>query len=735
MLFLPPRHGKSELATIHYAAYRLLVDQSLRVIIGAYNHSLACTFSRQTRRIAKEFGFSFSDDQNKQNQWSSEHGGGLYAVGVGSGVTGYGADCLPAGTLINTKAGLIPIENIEIGSETGMILTKGKNSLEYKTAKAIASRQESWLYRITTHRGRVVEATGNHRFYVSGDYRKASELSPGDPLLLCVQKADYQDRFRIQEVGKDGGETHRLQQGLQKQVCGDISAWWPTMREMRAEKRATVFRYVQEVFLAATGSQNQEQKTSVSGCRLRAMQCPIRCKCTEDGRRGSDLPDLLRKRMCGQRSLQKNVGGKQSQVEARCDTFKGTTALCEGVPSNETKDPCEGQQDLCGMQEARHPHPCSPHRQLADEQCGIESGVPLRVMPREDSQGVTFETSCDSVAVVERIRKDAVVYDIEVEDNHNFFANGILCHNCIIIDDPVKSRAEAESPTYRARVMDWYQNDLYTRLHPGASIVLIMTRWHSLDLAGQLLEQANDGGEQWEVVSLPAIAEEHDLIGRQPGEALWPDRYSVEDFDRIKKTVGSYAFSALYQQTPTPRDGGFFKPEWFKIVEPAPIPPNSNLCRAWDTAATVGGGDYTAGVWMVRTGDTYRVKHVSRGQWSPAQRRTVQRQIAETDGRETIVHLAQDPGSAGVDQVQHDTRNLIGYGVISKRPTGSKEVRAMPMAAAFESGSIELERGDWNRDFIDELCSFPTGKHDDQVDAAADAFSYLSPIQPFRYVS
>jgi hypothetical protein len=84
--------------------------------------------------------------------------------------------------------------------------------------------------------------------------------------------------------------------------------------------------------------------------------------------------------------------------------------------------------------------------------------------------------------------------------------------------------------------MDWYQNDLYTRLHPGAAIVLIMTRWHSLDLAGQLLEQASDGGEQWDVVSLPAIAEEDDLIGRQPGEALWPERYSVEDFDRIKDT-------------------------------------------------------------------------------------------------------------------------------------------------------------------------------------------------------
>lgn len=394
MLFLPPRHGKSEQATIHYAAYRLLLDDRLKVILGAYNHGLACHFSRQVRRVASEFGFQFAEDANKQNQWSSTAGGGLYGVGVGSGVTGFGADL-------------------------------------------------------------------------------------------------------------------------------------------------------------------------------------------------------------------------------------------------------------------------------------------------------------------------------------------------IIIDDPVKSRQEAESPTYRQRVLDWYQSDLYTRLHPGAPIILIMTRWHSLDLAGQLLEQAKEGGEKWDVVSLPAIAEENDEIGRQPGEALWPVRYSVEDFERIKKAIGSYAFSALFQQRPSPREGGFFRPEWLPVVDPRP---RSGLaCRAWDNAATVHGGDHSTGVRIVRDRPKFVITSVWRGQVSPDQLRVAKRTQGQIDGLQTVIHLSQDPGAAGVDQVESDRRYLAGFGVVDKRPTGSKEVRAMPFAAACEAGLVELERGDWNRAFIDELCAFPTGQHDDQVDAAADAFNWLASQQEFRW--
>jgi hypothetical protein len=95
----------------------------------------------------------------------------------------------------------------------------------------------------------------------------------------------------------------------------------------------------------------------------------------------------------------------------------------------------------------------------------------------------------------------------------------------LIIDDPIKNPEEANSPTQREKIWDWFQTTAYTRLEPGGAIILIMTRWHPDDLAGRLLKQMESGGEHWEVVSLPAIAEDRDLLGRKPGQALWPARF------------------------------------------------------------------------------------------------------------------------------------------------------------------------------------------------------------------
>lgn len=134
--------------------------------------------------------------------------------------------------------------------------------------------------------------------------------------------------------------------------------------------------------------------------------------------------------------------------------------------------------------------------------------------------------------------------------------------NLIIIDDPVKSREEAESEAYRRRVWNWYRDDMYTRLEPNGAIILIQTRWHELDLAGRLLSEAASGGEQWEVINLPALADENDPLGREPGAALCPERFSISDLERIRMVLGTYSFEALYQQRPRPADGGLMKREW-----------------------------------------------------------------------------------------------------------------------------------------------------------------------------
>lgn len=127
----------------------------------------------------------------------------------------------------------------------------------------------------------------------------------------------------------------------------------------------------------------------------------------------------------------------------------------------------------------------------------------------------------------------------------------------LIIDDPVKNREEADSGVYRDKVWDWYTSTLYTRQAPDARILVVMTRWHSDDLAGRLIRAGEEepGADQWEVVNFPAIAEvpgPHDQ--RQPGDPLWPEMFGVEDLNRIKASIGAYDWAALYQQQP--RAGG-----------------------------------------------------------------------------------------------------------------------------------------------------------------------------------
>lgn len=117
----------------------------------------------------------------------------------------------------------------------------------------------------------------------------------------------------------------------------------------------------------------------------------------------------------------------------------------------------------------------------------------------------------------------------------------------IVIDDPVKNWEEAQSIVYREKTWEWYQRVLYTRREPGASIVCLMQRWHRDDLGGRLIR---DSGERWDRVTLPSLALQKDVLGRKPGEALWPDRFNREELEKVRIAVGPGAWLAQYQQQP-----------------------------------------------------------------------------------------------------------------------------------------------------------------------------------------
>ena len=300
-----------------------------------------------------------------------------------------------------------------------------------------------------------------------------------------------------------------------------------------------------------------------------------------------------------------------------------------------------------------------------------------------------------------------------------------------IIDDPVKSREDADSQSYRDRTWNWFLSDLRSRLKPSAAIVLINTRWHEDDLAGRLM-QAQAG--RWRVLSLPAVAGDSDPLGRAPGDMLWSDDaygYGAE----LAKVRAEYEQAgamrdwwALYQQSPRAAEGSLFKVLQIDTLEAEPA--GRNVVRAWDLAATKQTGtrdpDWTVGVKLLRSQEgRYVVLDVVRERGGPDEVEQMIVNTAKQDGHSVRVGLPQDPGQAGKQQILYLTRKLAGFTVTSSPETGDKATRAAPVASQVNVGNFAVVRGAWNRSFLDELAGFPSATKDDQVDALSRAFSMV----------
>ena len=291
----------------------------------------------------------------------------------------------------------------------------------------------------------------------------------------------------------------------------------------------------------------------------------------------------------------------------------------------------------------------------------------------------------------------------------------------IIVDDPVKSREEAESLTFRDKVWDWFTSDLLTRLEPGGAIVVTMSRWHGDDLVGRILSSEDAGS--WEVLRLPALAEEGDPLWRPVGAALCPERYDEAALASIRLAIGEYPFASLYQQAPQPRNAGMF-PRHAVTIVPEP-PAGIRWLRWWDRASTAGGGDQTAGAKLgIHDGVVY-IADVTAARLDTADRDRLIRTTAELDGRHVTQWGEQEPGSAGKDAARAFTRLLAGWPVYTEPTTGSKPDAMDPLSSQWQAGNVRLVAGAWNGPFLTEAEAAPFGKHDDQIEAASRAYNKL----------
>jgi predicted phage terminase large subunit-like protein len=183
--------------------------------------------------------------------------------------------------------------------------------------------------------------------------------------------------------------------------------------------------------------------------------------------------------------------------------------------------------------------------------------------------------------------------------------------------------------------------------------------------------------------------------------------------------------------------GKVFMRNWFQVVDQ--VPPGQWMgCRSWDCAATIDGGDFTVGTKARRVGDDFYIEHCIDMQVGPSDVDSLIVETARADGTELVVLLEEEGGSSGKRANEHIIRALTGYAVISKRMTGSKLVRAIPMAQLARAGRIKLVRGEWNERWLDQVCDF-TGEesndryHDDHADSATLSIGFLSEAVPFEW--
>lgn len=175
--------------------------------------------------------------------------------------------------------------------------------------------------------------------------------------------------------------------------------------------------------------------------------------------------------------------------------------------------------------------------------------------------------------------------------------------------------------------------------------------------------------------------------------------------------------------------GKVFDRAWFKIVDAAPA--DAQRIRFWDKAGTEDGGKFSAGVKMSRAANgLYYVEHVLRGQWSSLRRNQAMRQMAEIDGKSTMIEIEQEPGSGGKESAEISIRELAGWTVRATPATGDKVTRSGPFAAQAEAGNVYLVRGEWNEAYLAEHHHFPDGTFKDQVDASSGAFNRLALAPP-----
>jgi predicted phage terminase large subunit-like protein len=671
IITMPPQHGKTELISVRSPVWRLKRNPKLRVILGAYNQRYANKLSRKALRIARR-ELHLNPYRRAVEEWELEEGGSFVAVGVGSGVTGNPGD-------------LLHVDDPIKGREEADSEVYREKVWEWYTEELRTRLQPNGAIVI------VMCMTGDTPVLMEdGSERPLRDIRPGD-------------RVATYEAGKVSASTVR-------NWCNNGP---DSVYEIRMKSGITVKANARHPFLVEEGGEAKWRRTATlkkgsiilrvtgeSGRALHARQKNAASQPSAEACATTTTANLAGMLAFGRLLSTLSLGAKRVcaiATELASQSMRGfLPSRVEFVPSVSSHP---RRRTLAPIGTASF---ASTIATIVTVLGGFFATTAIWRLVTERLRRFcspplnTYEIARDEVVEVVPAGVEDV-FDVEIERTENFIANGLVSHN---------------------------------------------TRWHEDDLVGRIL--ASEDAAAWTVVDLPAFAEDQadrdawaaenhrptgqlDLLGREPGEALCPERYDRAALEELERDMG-FSFHALYQGRPRPRAGKMFDRHKFRIVK-AWEWQGATLIRYWDKAGTEGGGANTAGGLMARMKSRrYIILDVVKAQLAAGNREELIKQTAELDAMahgKVEVWVEQEPGSGGKESAESTVLNLAGFVVKLDKVTGDKVIRAEPFAAQVNAGNVDLLAGPWNAAFLAEAETFPRKKKD-QIDACAGAFNKLS---------
>lgn len=695
---MPPRSGKSLLATQVMSGWTLATHPKWHIVMASYSSQLAITWSRQVRRWAQAGmlgDLKVSPDAGAAAHWNTTEGGQLMGRSLNEGITGFGAK----------------------------LLVIDDPHKDFADAHSAASREAVWNWWLSTSSSRLTPQsivlvimcmTGDTPVLrPDGTETPLRDIRPGDEIATYENGGLTTSRvLNWANQGPDDVFSIRLESG--RVVRANARHPFLTVDEngVEAWQRTDQLRPGSSI-LTATGASGEASsaKSLAAPSRSVARESAGRTTTSVDGPRDTDPPQLTPR-------LDELRGSSTATASPRRNTMRWSPDSEDSARSAENPRQTARLTGAASSASTTITSPVESESFSATTATSLSSGT-SRLNDSEPPLS-TWSVTPDRVVSIEPAGREDV-FDLQVERTENFIANGLVSHN---------------------------------------------TRWHEDDLVGRLLSREYPGDpDEWEVIRFPAIAEDNDILGRKPGEPLLSPLDPNEDipaalerWERVKRTVGSYVWSALYQQRPSPSTGAMLQLDWFRywttdpeladpLLPDGTVDPNAKTVLL-DPHTLAGGSwvdswdmsfkgeensDYTVGQrWVKHRANRYLVAQVRDRMAFPqvlAQMRTWAGRDPATSPYGQYVHtrLVEDSanGPATISTLKGE---IAGLKPVTARY--SKEQRVRSVTPEIESGNVYLPHPatpgfGWVNDLISELREFPNGAHDDQADAMSQALFYL----------